>query len=156
MVEYSFWVHLNALLTVGVKSSGVRANQDCIDSYNDLKLGKKFKYIIYKLSDDNSEIMLDKTAETGTYDEFLSNLPDAEPRFAVYDFDYEKPGEGSRNKITFYSWIPDTSAIRKKMIYASSKDAIRKRLEGIAVEIQGTDSSEVAYETVLEKALRSG
>lgn len=31
------------------------------------------------------------------------------------------------------------------MLYASSKDAIRRSLVGIAAEIQGTDHSEIAY-----------
>ena len=33
------------------------------------------------------------------------------------------------------------------MLFASSKDALRRSLVGIAVEIQGTDFSEVAYES---------
>ena len=37
------------------------------------------------------------------------------------------------------------------MIYSSSKDALRRALSGIAAEIQGTDFSEVAHETVLDK-----
>lgn len=32
------------------------------------------------------------------------------------------------------------------MVTASSKDALRRRLDGIAAEIQGTDVSEVAHE----------
>jgi Cofilin/tropomyosin-type actin-binding protein len=32
------------------------------------------------------------------------------------------------------------------MVYASSKDALRKALDGVALEIQGTDSSEVSLE----------
>ena len=31
------------------------------------------------------------------------------------------------------------------MLYASSKDALRRALVGIASEIQGTDHSEIAY-----------
>jgi cofilin len=46
---------------------------------------------------------------------------------------------------------PETAKIRSKMLYASSKDAIRKKLVGIAHEIQGTDLSEVAFQTVLER-----
>lgn len=83
----------------------------------------------------------------------------------MYDFEYEKvSGEGLRNKILFFVWYqflmlmfllnlraPDTSKVKQKMLYASSKDAIRKKLVGIGAEIQGTDMSEVAYETVLEK-----
>jgi cofilin len=37
------------------------------------------------------------------------------------------------------------------MVYSSSKDALRRALNGIHAEIQGTDFSEVSYETVLEK-----
>lgn len=33
------------------------------------------------------------------------------------------------------------------MLYASSKEALRKALVGIAAEIQGTDLSEVSYDT---------
>lgn len=42
---------------------------------------------------------------------------------------------------------PDNAKIKQKMLFASSKDALRKALVGIAVEIQGTDASEVSYET---------
>jgi hypothetical protein len=42
---------------------------------------------------------------------------------------------------------PDDAKIKNKMLFASSKDALRRALVGIAVEIQGTDSSEVAYES---------
>jgi hypothetical protein len=42
---------------------------------------------------------------------------------------------------------PDDSKIKQKMLYASSKDALRKSLVGISAEIQGTDMSEVAHET---------
>jgi cofilin len=41
------------------------------------------------------------------------------------------------------------------MLYASSKEAIRKRLVGVGVEIQGTDETEISYETILEKVTRS-
>ncbi|KAJ6621790.1 Cofilin/tropomyosin-type actin-binding protein-domain-containing protein [Mycena sp. CBHHK59/15] len=66
----------------------------------------------------------------------------------------EKEDGGKRNKICFYSWAPDDAKIKHKMVFASSKDALRRSLVGIATEIQGTDFSEVAYEVVLDKASR--
>lgn len=42
---------------------------------------------------------------------------------------------------------PDDSKIKSKMLFASSKDALRKALVGISAEIQGTDFSEVDYTT---------
>jgi len=38
------------------------------------------------------------------------------------------------------------------MLFASSKRSIRKALEGVQIEIQGTDYSEVDYDTVYERA----
>lgn len=40
------------------------------------------------------------------------------------------------------------------MIYASSKDALRRALNGISADIQGTDFAEVSYEAVLDKVSR--
>ncbi|RUS34038.1 hypothetical protein BC938DRAFT_482708 [Jimgerdemannia flammicorona] len=214
-------------------SSGVAVNESCLEIYQELKLRKKYKFLLFKLSDDHKEIVLEKAIEQGEYSTFLEHLPKDEPRYAVYDFEYEKPGEGTRNKIVFYAcaflkqwdenrglaihaicWIevahlrgigreglqeatepascwdcglvvivlhirslerceltkyspstsvyictplrtPDTAKIRQKMVYASSKDALRKTLVGISTEIQGTDFDEVEYDTILEKVSRS-
>lgn len=42
---------------------------------------------------------------------------------------------------------PDDAKIKRKMLFAASKEALRRSLVGIAIEIQGTDLSEVAHET---------
>ncbi|KAH9936568.1 uncharacterized protein B0H18DRAFT_974452 [Fomitopsis serialis] len=144
--------------------SGVAVNPECLETYQTLKLGKKIKYIIYTLNKDHTEIVVEKQSESPDYDEFIADLPEAEPRWAVYDFEFEKEGAGKRNKITFFSCgltrlgfvrrSPDDSKIKQKMLFASSKDALRRSLVGIAAEIQGTDYSEVAYESVLDKVSR--
>ena len=67
--------------------------------------GSKPKYIVFTLSKDLTEIVVEKTGEpTSTYDEFLGTLPEAECRWAVYDFDYKREDGGIRNKLTFFSW----------------------------------------------------
>ncbi|GAA5871729.1 hypothetical protein JCM8547_008126 [Rhodosporidiobolus lusitaniae] len=136
------------------RSSGVAVNQECIETFQTLKLGKKLKYIVFKLSDDLKEIVVEKHSESASYDDFIGDLPASSPRYAIYDFEYEKPGEGKRNKICFYAWSPDDAAIKQKMLYASSKDSLRRALVGIASEVQGTDFDEVAYDSVLDKVSR--
>ncbi|KAI1794953.1 recombinant Actophorin [Ganoderma leucocontextum] len=136
-------------------ASGVGVNPDCLSAYQELKLGKKAKYIIFTLNKDFTEIIVEKKADpNATYDAFVADLPETECRWAVYDFDYEKDDGGKRSKITFYSWSPDDSKVKQKMLFASSKEALRRSLVGIAAEIQGTDFSEVAYESVLDKVSR--
>ena len=99
-------------------------------------------------------LIVENVVEEATYDEFVSALPSDDCRYAVFDFAYEKPGEGLRNKICFYAWAPDTAKIKQKMLYAASKDALRRKLVGVANEVQCTDLSEVAYDTVFERVAR--
>lgn len=144
--------------------SGVGLGPDCVSTFEELKLKKTYSYIIYKLSDDRKTIIVDKKktdtavenkSPQSAYDDFVAALPEADCRYAVFDFNYEIDAtEGKRNKIVFVTWSPDNAPIRSKMVYASSKDALRRSLNGVGAEIQGTDFSEVAYETVLEKVAK--
>lgn len=51
-----------------------------------------------------------------------------------------------KSPLTSYR-APDNSKVKQKMMYASSKDALRAKLQGIAFDIQCTDESERAYDT---------
>ncbi|TFY78958.1 hypothetical protein EWM64_g5048 [Hericium alpestre] len=135
-------------------ASGVSVNPDCLQQFQELKLGKKLKYIIFTLSPDNTEVVVAKTSTSRDYEEFVEELPEGECRWAVYDFEYQKGDEGKRTKLCFIMWSPDDAKIKQKMLFASSKDALRRSLVGIATEIQGTDPSEVAYESILDKVDR--
>lgn len=41
---------------------------------------------------------------------------------------------------------PDDAKIKQKMVFASSRDALRRAFVGVAVEIQATDYDEVSFE----------
>ncbi|KAL2149483.1 hypothetical protein VTH82DRAFT_8134 [Thermothelomyces myriococcoides] len=146
-----------------MSQSGATVNEECITTYNDLKLNKKYKYIIFKLSDDNTQIVVESTSEDGSeYEDFRNKLINATsksktgavgkgPRYAVYDVQYElSSGEGTRNKITFIAWSPDDAGILAKMVYASSKEALKRALPGIAVEVQANDVDDIEWETLVK------
>ena len=126
----------------------VTVADESLTAFNDLKLGRKYKFVIFTLNDE-------KTSTEQEYDAFLEKLPENECRYAVYDFEYDiGGGEGKRSKIVFFTWSPDTAPVRAKMVYASSKDSLRRALNGVAADVQGTDFSEVAYDAVHEKVSR--
>ncbi|KAK3387020.1 hypothetical protein B0H63DRAFT_541202 [Podospora didyma] len=144
-------------------SAPLRKAADSITAYNDLKLNKKYKYIIYKLDDANKNIVVDSTSEDGDdYESFRDKLVNATtksktgavgkgPRFAVYDFEYQlASGEGTRNKITFIAWSPDDAGIFAKMLYASSKEAVKSALPGLAAELQANDQDDIEYESIIK------
>lgn len=146
-----------------MSQSGVSISPECISKFNELKLNKKIKYIIYKLSDDLKEIVVEESSQDGDWEGFREKLIAAQtknkmgklgkgPRYAVYDFNYDlASGEGSRSKITFIAWSPDDAGIQPKMIYASSKDALKRALNGIATEFQANDTDDIEYQSVLAR-----
>ncbi|TQS35493.1 hypothetical protein Golomagni_04086 [Golovinomyces magnicellulatus] len=147
----------------GPWESSVSISEDCIRRYQELKLLKKHKFIIYKLSDNFKTIEVDDVDDSDDWDVFREKLINAEtksktgvmgkgPRYAIYDFNYElSSGEGLRNKIMFISWSPDTATTQAKMIYASSKHSLRVSLDGVSAEIQANDSDELEYQSMLNK-----
>ncbi|KAF7980702.1 hypothetical protein HWV62_37159 [Athelia sp. TMB] len=90
-------------------ASGIGVNPECLNAFQGLKLSKKAKYIIFNLNRDNTEIIVEKQSTSLDYDDFLSDLPETECRWAVYDFEFEKEGAGKRNKLCFFSWCVKSS-----------------------------------------------
>ena len=87
-------------------------HDDALSAFNKFKLGGRnndTNYIVYKLSDDKTQIVVEESGSAAEYDDFINKLPENDCRYAVYDFEFELPnGEGKRNKIVFYTWSPDT------------------------------------------------
>jgi uncharacterized membrane protein len=52
-------------------------SQDCITAFNDLKLNKKYKYIVYKLSDDYKEIVVEHASDNNDWEDFREKLVEA-------------------------------------------------------------------------------
>eukprot|EP00688_Stachyamoeba_lipophora_P001286 EW710721.1.p1 GENE.EW710721.1~~EW710721.1.p1 ORF type:complete len:140 (+),score=62.23 EW710721.1:14-433(+) len=134
-------------------ATGIAVDDNCIRRFNEMKLSKTCKYLIFNMDDKLSNIIVDREgAKEATYEEFQSQLPADDCRYAVVDFGYEGP-DGVRNKLIFVNWAPDVAKIKRKMIFASSKVSLKDKLIGISFEVQATDLSEIDYQVVLDKCL---
>jgi cofilin len=76
----------------------------CLQTFQELKMSKSLKYILFKLNDTRTQIVVDKTSENPDYEEFVTNLPADGCRWAVYDFSYKLEDGSQRNKLCFFSW----------------------------------------------------
>ena len=119
-----------------------------------MKLKHDTKYMLCKINREAGEIQLHKRVAEGagqaTYEQFVAELPPKEGMYTIYDFDYEIEG-GKRNKLMFIVWAPDDAPIKEKMLYASSKDGLKKKIVGIQWEVQGTDYEEVEFAEIVNK-----
>jgi hypothetical protein len=141
-------------------SSGVTLNPDCQTVYNELKLGHKFRYIIYSLTKDLTHIEVLKTAPPqSSFDNFIDEFKEAEEqrecRYGVFDAEYNLNDGQSRQKLVFFLWSPESATVKQKMVYTSSKMCLRKALVGIGKEVQACDHGDLAWSNVLEVLLRT-
>ena len=93
------------------QASGIEVSDECTEVFEGLKIGKKYSYVAFKISDDKKRIVVDKCAEKGScscgkqgYDEFVSTLDEKTPRYIVYSFDYKLKDGGDRDKVVFIAW----------------------------------------------------
>merc|ERR1712117_527351 len=127
--------------------SGVKLTEECQKTYQSIQKDKSHRYAIFKIAD--GQICLDKTApRESTWEQFQDDIQvkDGENddcRYAVYDYDYVQQAEGTeasyRSKLFLMSWCPDTAKIKKKMIYSSSFDTLKKAFVGVHKVIQSND-----------------
>ncbi|KAK7358631.1 hypothetical protein VNO77_00569 [Canavalia gladiata] len=133
-------------------ASGMAVNDDCKLKFQELKARRTYRFIVFKIEE--QQVVVDKLGGPGeSYENFMASFPADECRYAVYDFDFTTDENCQKSKIFFIAWSPDTSKVRMKMVYASSKDRFKRELDGIQVELQATDPSEMNLDIVKARAL---
>ncbi|XP_074290580.1 actin-depolymerizing factor 4-like [Silene latifolia] len=125
-------------------ASGIAVHDDCKLNFLDLKAKRTYRFIVFKVEMDKKQVVVEKLGKPNeTYGDFTASLPADECRYAVFDFDFVTEENCQKSKIFFVAWSPDTAKVKSKMIYASSKDRFKRELDGIQVELQATDPSEM-------------
>ncbi|KAK4766224.1 hypothetical protein SAY87_007866 [Trapa incisa] len=134
-------------------ASGMAVHDDCKLKFLELKAKRTYRFIIYKIEEKQKQVVVEKLGVPAeSYEEFSASLPTDECRYAVYDFDFVTVENCQKSRIIFIAWSPDTAKVRSKMIYASSKDRFKRELDGIQVELQATDPSEMGLDVIKSRS----
>ena len=70
----------------------------------------------------------------------------------MLDVEINTKAGATTNKLIFVAWSDDNASIKPKMLYASSKDALKKALTGINDEFQATDRGDLELNEIRKKA----
>jgi len=147
-------------------ASGVKVDNSVIEKFHEFKIKKNTGYLVLGFSDDISKIVVvnegvNKVPQNAPADEknqkwaeMLDALPENDVRYAVIDIFYDT-NEGSRAEIFFYAWAPDTASIKRKMLCASSKDALKNALQGIRNHIQATCKADLDLNAIINEKTRT-
>ncbi|KAG6607202.1 Actin-depolymerizing factor 2 [Cucurbita argyrosperma subsp. argyrosperma] len=134
-------------------ASGMAVHDECKLKFLELKTKRTYRYIVYKIEEKQKQVIVEKVGEPSqSYEDFTACLPADECRYAVYDFDFLTKENVQKSRIFFIAWSPDISKVRSKMIYASSKDKFRRELDGIQIELQATDPTEMGLDVFNSRA----
>ncbi|KAF8027040.1 hypothetical protein BT93_E0073 [Corymbia citriodora subsp. variegata] len=129
-------------------------DDECKLKFLELKAKRIYRFIVFKIKEKIQQVTIEKLGSPEeTYDDFTASLPADECRYAVFDFDFTTDENCQKSKIFFIAWSPETSRVRTKMLYASSKDRFKRELDGIQVELQATDPSEMSIDIIRGRAL---
>ncbi|KAK4802280.1 hypothetical protein SAY86_000483 [Trapa natans] len=135
-------------------ASGMAVHDDCKLRFLELKAKRVFRFIVFKIDEKIQQVTVEKLGQTSeSYEDFSASLPADECRYAVYDYDFTTDENCQKSKIFFIAWAPDSSRVRSKMLYASSKDRFKRELDGIQVELQATDPSEMSMDIIKGRAM---
>merc|ERR1712096_521667 len=121
----------------------------CVEAFTEMKIRHTKRYVIFKI-ENKKEIFIESEGDKSkTYAEFLEAVPENEPRYAVCDVSYTTADGRPQEKLVFFLWSPDNCGVRDKMLYASSKDALRKKLDGVHKEVQANDRSDMEEKEIV-------
>ncbi|XP_009397611.2 actin-depolymerizing factor 1-like [Musa acuminata AAA Group] len=135
-------------------ASGMAVSDECKLKFLELKAKRSFRFIVFRIEEKIQRVMVEKLGQPEqSYDDLAASLPPDDCRYAVFDLDFITDEKCQKSKIFFISWSPDTSRVRNKMLYASSKDRFKRELDGIQVDLQATDPSEMSFDIIKGRAL---
>ncbi|KAL8139093.1 hypothetical protein V2J09_005094 [Rumex salicifolius] len=154
MKKNAITFHFFFAALIANSASGMAVDDDCKLKFMELKSKRSHRFIVFKVEEKLQKVVIEKLGEPEqTYDDFSNSLPPNECRYAVFDYDFTTDENCQKSKIFFIAWSPDTSRVRSKMLYASSKDRFKRELDGIQIELQATDPSEMSMDIVKERAI---
>nr|ACG46218.1 actin-depolymerizing factor 5 [Zea mays] len=106
-------------------TEGMNVKEECQRWFMEMKWKKVHRFVVYKIDD---------------------------CRYAVFDFDFVTVDNCQKSKIFFIAWSPAASRIRAKILYATSKQGLRRLLDGVHYEVQATDPSEMGFDVIRGRA----
>ncbi|CAN6485311.1 unnamed protein product [Victoria cruziana] len=132
---------------------GMSVSEECKNMFMELKKKKVHRFIVFKIDERSKLVTVDQVGDSAaSYEELTASLPDDDCRYAVFDFDFVTVDNCRKSKIFFIAWSPSASKIRAKFLYATSKQGLRRVLDGVHYELQATDPTEMGIEVIRDRA----
>lgn len=126
----------------------MEVSQSCFDLFQEIKIRKKHRYVIFKIED--WELQIVKIGDrNASFENFLADLPFSDCRFAVYDHERMKNDQyGARKaeKVFLVTWQPVPAPTHLKMLYSTERRTLSAVFTGVE-EIVAVKKDDILYAT---------
>ncbi|KAJ7987388.1 hypothetical protein DPEC_G00325970 [Dallia pectoralis] len=149
-------------------ASGIAVHDDVVLTFDKIRVRlqgadkqEQLKLVLFKISDDGKCIIVDKEnclkvkdleKEEDVFRKIVNTMPTEDCRYALYDCSWESK-DSPKEDLVFIMWAPEHSTIKKKMKYASSKQYIKAKFQGLKFEWQVNDMSDAKDSSVFIEKL---
>jgi len=136
--------------------AGIACPDEVIQTFKSLQTGHESHAIIFKI-EDKKRVVVEWTLENTEDSDWDWDLicdkicESGEPRFAVCDFHYRSKEDLDQTKLLFVAWTPETARPGDKMLYASTKEGFKAKLDGVQKVVQATDEGDLDHKAVCER-----
>jgi len=141
-------------------ASGVKVDPQCKKDYDDMHQKKLYSFLIFRISEDDTTIIVEKKGKRGTpYGDFVEEIRKSvgdgkECRYGCVDVEFTIQRQGTESlspmqKVVFVQFCPDDAPVRKRMLYASSVRGLKGvlGLESL-MQVQASDMSDLDEKAV--------
>lgn len=122
--------------------SGIHMKDEHVDLFNELKIDKKHRFLVFGLNSTNNGIdLISVGSKESKLADLKEHLPSNDCRFVVYDFDtqtFENPPRDT-SRLLFILWAPDAAPIKRKVPAVSTKGEFKAQFVGIQKDLQISD-----------------
>ncbi|KAK9431391.1 hypothetical protein V1505DRAFT_414361 [Lipomyces doorenjongii] len=129
--------------------SGIKASPALLDAFRAFTIDDDSRTLLVKIENESLEPGEIIKARSSYYDDVALLSPhvsDKEPLYILYRTD--STATGTTAGLTFISYIPDAAPVRRKMLYASTRNTLVRELGGdkITASIFTTEKDEITRE----------
>lgn len=142
--------------------SGVKLDEACKVKYDEVQKKHLHRYVTFHIKDDK-EIVVDKVgARDAKFEEFVDAVKQKDGssedcRYAILDYEFTLEAQGTeasqRDAILLIMYCPETARIKKKMIYSSSFDTVKRAFAGIKKAFNINEEGDLNEEFIKDKAM---
>ncbi|WP_170990738.1 hypothetical protein [Herbidospora galbida] len=127
---------------------------EVMSAYSDMVDDRSVDYVIYKIDDDGSTIVPEKSGDG--YDDFLASLPADECRWGLCEMDLGSYGALCSFEPVFFTWLPPAAPEAQRALYERSSGLLSQEFDVVVVSTTVSGPAEASHEALVNRLAAAG